>query len=138
MKLIRRNENPFGWLEEFFKNDWITSFDETSWSFKLDLEETDKAYIVRGDLPGVDEKDIKVELNNNILTISGIRNEKREEKNSNYHRIERFSGSFCRSIELPREVDANKAKAEYKKGVLTIELPKTGEPKTKKIDVKIS
>lgn len=137
MKLIRRNETPFGWLDEFFKNDWTTPFEETHWSFKLDLEETDKAYLVKVDLPGVDEKDIHVELNDNILTISGSRNEKREEKNTHYHRIERFSGSFCRSIELPREVDANKAKAEYKNGVLRIELPKNAESKTKKIDVKV-
>ncbi len=138
MKLIRKNTSPFNWIDEFFRSDWVTSFEDTPWSFNVDLEETDKAYIVKADLPGMDEKDIKVELNDNILTISGSRTENREEKNKNYHRIERFSGSFCRSIELPREVDANKAKAEYKKGVLTIELPKTGESRTKKIDVKIS
>ncbi|URA09372.1 Hsp20/alpha crystallin family protein [Thermospira aquatica] len=138
MKLIRRNTNPISWLDDFFRTDWVTTFDGTPWSFNVDLEETDKAIVVKADLPGMDEKDIKVELSNNILTISGSRSEKREEKNKNYHRIERFEGSFCRSIELPREVDANKAKAEYKKGVLTIELPKVGESKTKKIDVKIS
>lgn len=138
MKLIRRNQNPFGWLDEFFKSDWVTSFDETPWSFHVDIEETDKEYVVKADLPGMNEKDIKVEVNDNILTISGSRTEKREEKNKNYHRIERFSGSFCRSFEIPREIDANKAKAEYKNGVLSIVLPKVGESKTKKIDVKIS
>ncbi len=138
MKLIRRNTNPISWLDDFFRTDFVTAFDETPWSFNIDLEETDKSIVVKADLPGMEEKDIKVELSDNILTISGSRSEKREEKNKNYHRIERFEGSFCRSIELPREVDASKAKAEYKKGVLTVELPKLGESKTKKIDVKIS
>jgi len=137
MKLIRKN-HPLSLFDEWLRSDWVTSFEETPWSFNVDVEENDKSYIVKADLPGMDEKDIKVELTDNVLTISGSRTEKREEKKSNYHRIERFSGSFCRSIELPREVDANKARAEYKKGVLTIELPKTGASQAKKIDVKIS
>jgi HSP20 family protein len=137
MKLVRKNTYPFSWLDEFFRNDWVATFDDTPWAFHIDLEETDKSYVVKADLPGLNEKDIKVELNDNILTISGTREEKREEKNKNYHRIERFSGSFCRSIEIPREVDADKATASYKNGVLTIELPKKGDSKTKKITVKI-
>ncbi len=105
---------------------------------RLDVTETDKELKVRAELPGMDEKDVEVTLTPGTLTIRGEKKEEHEEKNGTYYRMERSFGSFSRSIPLPREVDQDKVSAAFKKGILTITLPKSGdtEERSRKIPVK--
>jgi len=104
---------------------------------KVDVSETEKEVHVSADLPGIDEKDVDVSLANGVLTIKGEKKVEKEEKDKNYHRVERSYGSFQRAIPLPCEVDEDKAEASFKQGVLTIKLPKTKEAQhCKKIAVK--
>ncbi len=106
------------------------------WIPSIDLSETNKEYIVRAEIPGVDPNDFDISLNNNVLTIKGERKHEKETKDEDFHRIERAYGSFTRAIQLPGEVDEDKVKANYKNGVLEIILPKTKEEAVKKIPVK--
>jgi HSP20 family protein len=105
------------------------------WSPSVDVSETKDALLVKAEVPGMDAKDIDISLSNDVLTIKGKKEQEKEEKEENYHRIERSYGSFTRSIRLPREVQSDKIKASYKNGVLTINLPKSGEGKEIKIKV---
>ena len=93
----------------------------------LDMSETDHAVEVRMDVPGMKAKDIDIQINNNILTIRGQREEEQEEKGKTYHRIERRSGSFSRSVSLPCAVSQDEVVADYRDGVLTVTMPKTDE-----------
>ncbi len=105
------------------------------WSPSIDVEETDKEYHVKADLPGVDPKAVEVTGENNTLTLRGARKEEMEEKNKNYHRVERFSGSFYRSIPLPEGTDAEKVSASSANGVVTISIPKKAGAQPKKIPI---
>jgi HSP20 family protein len=102
----------------------------------LDLSETDSALEVRMDIPGMEAKDIDIQVNANVLTVSGERKEEREEKGKTYHRVERRVGSFSRSVTLPCPVKEDAVDAQYKNGILFIKLPKTEEAKARKITVK--
>ena len=102
----------------------------------LDVSETDTAIDVRMDLPGITAKDIDIQVNGNLLTVSGERKEEKEEKGKTFHRVERRYGNFSRTVTLPCAVIESEVAAEYKDGVLTIKLPKTEESKTHKIKVK--
>ena len=102
----------------------------------LDLSETDNSVQVTMDLPGVKASEIDVQVNGNILTVSGERKEEKEEKGRTYHRLERRVGSFSRSVTLPCAVQEGETAAECREGVLTITLPKSEEAKTHKIKVK--
>ena len=102
----------------------------------LDMSETDTAVEVRMDLPGMTAKDIDIQVNGNVLTVSGQRQEEKEEKGKTFHRVERRYGSFSRSVTLPCTVNESEVAAAYHDGVLTIKLPKTEESKAHKIKVK--
>ncbi len=102
----------------------------------LDVAETDGGIEVRVDIPGMDAKDIDIQVHGNLLTISGERKEEREEKGKTYHRVERRVGSFSRSVTLPCPVKEDAVDAQYKNGILTVKLPKTEEAKSRKITVK--
>ncbi len=102
----------------------------------LDISETDAAVQTKLDLPGVKPEEIEIQLNGNVLTVSGERKEEKEEKGKTYHRVERRTGSFSRSITLPCPVEEDEVAAEYNEGVLTIVLPKTEQAKTRRIEVK--
>jgi len=91
---------------------------------RMDVSESDKEICIRADMPGMDEKDIQISLENNTLTISGEKRTEKEEKGQTYHRMERRYGSFSRSIGLPEGVDFDKIDAKFKNGVLTVKLPK--------------
>ncbi len=114
---------------------------EESWmpgrlSPSMDVAETDTTVEVRLDLPGIDPKDVDIRLSGNKLTISGERKEEKEEKGRTFHRVERRTGSFTRSMTLPCAVDEETVSANYKDGVLLVSLPKAEEAKSRKIDVK--
>lgn len=102
----------------------------------LDLSETDGAVEVKVDMPGIKPEDIDIEVRGDILQVRGEHREEKEEKGKTFHRVERRSGSFSRSITLPCAVDQEKVSAECHDGVLTIQLPKSEESRTKKIKVK--
>ncbi len=102
----------------------------------LDVSESDTAVEAKLDLPGVKPEEIEIQLNGNMLTISGERKEEQEEKGKTYHRIERRVGSFSRSVSLPCHVDEDKVAADYRDGVLTVTMPKTESAKAKKIPIK--
>ncbi len=103
----------------------------------IDVVENDKDIRVSAELPGMDEKDIDVTLTKDTLTLKGEKKEEKEEKGKDYYRKERSYGSFSRTIPLHSEIKTDKVKAEFKKGVLTINLPKTEEAQkeVKKITV---
>jgi HSP20 family protein len=104
----------------------------------IDLVEHDNAFEVSAELPGLDEKNIEVKLVNGVLTIKGQKEEEKVEKKEDFHLRERRFGSFARSIRVPDTVDSEKIEASFKKGVLTVTLPKTPEARkpVKKIEVK--
>lgn len=106
------------------------------WAPRVDISETDKSYLVKADLPGVDPKDVEINVRDGVLTVRGEKKEQKEEKHKNYHRVERFAGQFFRSIPLPTGVDADNVQATTTKGVLTVTIPKKPEAQAKKIAVK--
>jgi len=104
----------------------------------VDVAETEKGYEVTAELPGMDEKNIEVKFADGVLTIKGEKQEEKEEKKKDYYLSERSYGSFQRSFQVPEGVDADKIEASFKKGVLTVSLPKSAEAQKaeKKIAVK--
>jgi HSP20 family protein len=104
----------------------------------VDVYEDENSIQVRLEVPGIDEKDIDIRLENNVLTVHGERKFEKEEKEENFHRIERRYGSFTRSFTLPSTVNPDDVQADYEKGVLKIRLAKRAEAKPKQIKVNIN
>jgi HSP20 family protein len=137
-------------FDEFDRDFWLTPFRrptfaaepfwrrELSWSATpaVDIAEGEKAYEISAELPGLDEKDIEVKLANGGLTIKGEKREEKEERKKDYYLHERHFGAFERYFRLPEEVDAEKIEASFKKGVLTVTLPK--RPEAQKAEKKIA
>ena len=107
----------------------------TSWSPAVDIYETDSEIMVQAELPGVDRKDIALQLENNVLTLKGDRRFEKETNQENYHRIERSYGGFSRAFTIPTTVDEDKIRADYKDGILKIALPKKEQVKAKQIKI---
>ena len=106
------------------------------WEPKLDVTESKDSVTVKAELPGVEQKDIAVTLEEGVLTIKGEKEAEKEEKDKRYHRVERSYGAFYRSVRLPTPVEAGKVTAAFKDGVVTITLPKAPEAKGTMIPVK--
>lgn len=102
----------------------------------VDVVENNEAYVIKAELPGISKNDVKITLHENVLTIKGEKKQEKEEKDRNFHRVERSYGSFERSFTLPSGVKDDKIEAAYKDGILTITLPKAEEAKPKEIEVK--
>ncbi len=109
----------------------------TYWLPAIDITEVDGHLKIKAEIPGMSKEDIKVSVNNGYLMISGEKKQEKETKESSYHRVERYYGQFCRSIALPSDVEAEKVKAEYKDGVLNIEIPKPESMKSKDVEIKV-
>jgi HSP20 family protein len=107
------------------------------WAPFLDVSETKNNIVVRAEVPGLEPKDIDISLIGGVLTIKGEKKQEKEEKDENYHRIERNYGTFTRSVRVPQEVQSDKIEATYKNGVLKITLPKSEEAKKKEIKIKV-
>ena len=107
------------------------------WSPRVDIQESDQGYTVKADLPDVKREDVKVALEDGVLTVQGERKREKEEKNQTLHRVEREYGKFVRRFSMPNEIDETKVVAEFKDGVLTVRLPKSPKAAPKSIDVKI-
>lgn len=110
----------------------------TQWAPSVDIVEDDKEWLVKADLPEIKKEDVKVTVENGVLTITGERKLEKEEKDKKYHRIERSYGNFLRSFTLPDAADGTKVNAEFKDGVLKVHLPKSEKAKPKSIEVKVS
>lgn len=109
----------------------------TVWVPPMDLEETNDAYIVRFEIPGMKREDLKISITEHTLTLSAERKCESEEKDRTVHRREIVYGKFTRSISFPAEIDPQKAKATYKDGILTVELPKSERAKPREIEIKV-
>jgi HSP20 family protein len=107
------------------------------WAPSLDVSETKQNVVVKGEVPGMDPKDIDISYADGVLTIKGEKKQEQEENDENYHVVERRYGSFSRSIRLPHEIQSDKIKASYKNGVLKVSLPKSEEAKKKEIRIKV-
>lgn len=145
--LTKRNEtklNPFEAFErdvkrifdDFFALEPVDLFD-SAWVPLIDIEEDEKSIHLRAEIPGIDEKDLNVTLEDNVLTISGEKKEERKEENKRYVLAERRFGSFKRSIALPNEVKADSVKASFKNGVLTINFEKKEVSQPKRITINV-
>jgi HSP20 family protein len=107
------------------------------WIPAMDLVETDGDFVLRADLPGVDEKDVSIELEDRVLTISGERKAEHEERKEGFYRVERSSGSFTRTLTLPEGVDPASIKANFDKGVLEVRIPKPEEKKPHRVSISV-
>ena len=150
LPITHEDANPFSLLQRemdsLFDN-FHRAFDAGPWvednngsfSPKVDVIDGEKEIRVTAELPGIDEKNVEVLLSRDSLTIKGEKKDERERSGKNYYRSECSYGSFSRTIPLPEEINAEKAEAHYKKGVLTVTLPRTEETlkDTKKINVKV-
>ncbi len=107
------------------------------WIPAMDLVEDDGYFVLRADVPGVSEDEVKVELEDDVLTISGERRSESEDRKEGYHRIERASGSFSRSLTLPEGIDPESIQASFDKGVLKVRIPKPEERKPRRVAINV-
>jgi HSP20 family protein len=107
------------------------------WIPPMDLVETDGEFVLRADLPGLSHDDVNIELEDNVLTVSGERKSEHEERHEGYYRIERSSGSFRRSLTLPEGVNPEAVKATFDRGVLEVRVPKPEERKPRKVAITV-
>jgi len=107
----------------------------STWSPSVDIFETENEIVLTAELPGIEDKDIEIKLDDNTLTLKGERQLEKETQEENYHRIERSYGSFYRSFTLPNYVDQDKIKAEHEHGVLKVFIPKKLESKPRSVKV---
>ena len=142
MNLIRYRTNDFvptsfnNLIDQFF-SDSVSRTDGSTFNPKTDVAETEMAYEIHLALPGMKKEDFKLELNENLLTISGERKFNEEKQDKNYHTVETFYGSFSRSFRVPENVEASKIQAAYVNGILEVTLPKD-EKKVLKASIKVN
>lgn len=140
--MARRGSEPFRAFDDFVSrmfDDWMSPrvYGETrGWSPAVDMMEKKDEITLRADLPGLEQKDIKVDVEHGMLTIRGSRQSEQETKEDDYYHRERWSGSFTRTITLPTGIDPEKIKATFKNGVLEVHIPKAAQPAGKSIEIK--
>ena len=128
-------------FDEFFPGAFGMNTGElptVTWRPSVDIVEHDDNVLIRADMPGLEKSNIKVVVNDGLLTIEGTRSEQRNEKSKGFVRSERFVGNFARSFNLPAWADASRIDANYKNGVLEVTVPKTEKARPKEIDITIS
>lgn len=133
---------PFDEMRRMMEDFWMAPFEEMGrWSQtftpRVDVKEEDNHVIVSAELPGIDQKDIDVTVTRDSVRIAGEKKHEEEKEERGYYRHETSYGSFERVVDLPSEVDENKADAEFSKGVLTIRLPKSEQARSKQKKVEI-
>lgn len=132
-RLNRLFNQPF--TRRFGEEDGMAFAD---WAPAIDVQETDKEYLLKADLPEVKRDDVKVDVKDGVLSVEGERKQEKEEKGKKFHRIERSYGKFVRRLTLPVDVDEQKIAAEFKDGVLNVHLPKSATAKPHTIDIKVA
>jgi HSP20 family protein len=108
------------------------------WIPAMDVVETDEHFVLRADLPGLTAEDVNIELDDNVLTISGERTAEHEQRNEGYYRVERASGSFSRSLTLPEGVEPDGIQASFESGVLEVRIPKPEQHKPRKVQISLA
>ena len=108
------------------------------WAPIVDIQESDKEYLVKAELPEVKKDDVKVNIKDGVLTLEGERQQEKEEKNKKFHRVERSYGKFVRSFTMPEDADDQKVQAEFKDGILNVHIGKSEAAKPKAIEVKVA
>ena len=121
--------------EPFFQSDGEDELRMGSWYPAVDMFDNGDKIVIKAELPGMDKKDISVDIEDRVLTLSGERSYDNEVKEENYYRRERASGTFKRAFNLPADVNSDKIKADFKDGVLKVEIPKPESKKPKQITV---
>ncbi len=109
----------------------------SDWSPRVDISETETAFLINADIPGVEKDQVKVSVENGVLTIQGERKSEKEEKGKKFHRVERFMGTFVRRFTVPDNVDPDGIKATFKDGMLQLHLPKSEKARPKAIDIHV-
>jgi HSP20 family protein len=143
--------NPFRELEEisnrfnrFFerlpagRSEGSEAMTVSDWMPTVDIVEDDKEYLIKAEIPEVDKKDVKVTVQDGILTVQGERKKEKEDKGKRFHRVERFYGTFMRSFALPENAAEDNIRAEFKDGMLMVHVPKVEKPKPKQVEVKVA
>ena len=110
----------------------------TDWMPVVDIQETETEYLVKVELAEVKKEDVKVTVENGVLTVQGERKQEKEENGKKFHRIERSYGTFLRTFTVPLDAEENKVAADFKDGILRVHLPKTEKPRPKAIEVKVA
>jgi HSP20 family protein len=126
---------PLFRLFDTFFNDAGEDLTTRTWTPPVDIQETDDAYRIHAELPGMTKDDIQITLENNVLRLSGERKFEKDTKRENYHRIERTYGAFSRSFALPTQVSPDKVEAKFENGVLSIAVPKAEQAKPRRISI---
>jgi HSP20 family protein len=140
--LVKVNQNPFAVIDRMLDDTLRNNFSSFTESFnanamKVDISEDEKSLYITAELPGLKKEDVKISIEDNLLTIRAERKKETEEKQKNYQRVERFYGSFSRSFNLGDNVGTDAIEAEYKEGVLHLTLPKIEPVKnTKEVVIK--
>ncbi len=124
-------------FDSLFRGSLADTEELTAWSPSVDVAERENDLVVKVELPGVSKDEVKITLQDNMLSIRGEKKQEKEAKDANFHRVERTYGSFQRTFTLPAPVKADKVDASYKDGILTITLPKAEEAKAKQIEVRV-
>jgi HSP20 family protein len=125
-------------IPQVFGNGRKESLTIAEWSPSVDIIENESEYVIKAELPEINKKDVKVTVQNGLLTLSGERKFEKEEKGKKYHRIERSYGSFIRSFDLPDDADSEHVDAKFTEGMLTIHVNKSKAAAAKEIEVKTS
>ena len=126
-------------IHSFFNTDWNFPVRDTrNWSPAVDVNEKDNSFVLTADIPGLTKKDIKVNVANGKLSISGERTYETDQENDNYHYRERRFGTFDRSFKLPDTVDEEKISASFKNGILIVALPKHANILPKEREIKVN
>jgi HSP20 family protein len=112
--------------------------DESAWAPAANISETDTEYLIKAELPEVSKEDVKVTVDENVITISGERRKEAEHQDEKVHRVESFYGHFSRSFRLPEDADISAIKAESRNGMLKVRVPKTPAPKPRTVEVQVN
>ena len=128
--------NPAKWLDQFFNDFDSAGSAKQGFAPAVDIVEDKEEYLLRAELPGVPKENIKVEVKENRLTLSGTKESFRKENQGEYRYLESSYGSFSRAFELPRNVQGGDIRAEYVNGVLTLRIPKAKEALSRSIEIK--
>ncbi len=134
--------NPIHNMDELFHNRLASvlggeGLESAAWSPVVDIEETDKNYMIRAELPGLDKDKVKVSVEDGVLMLSGELNLERKVEGKTFHRVERSHGTFSRSFTLPEDANAEKVNANYKDGLLEVSVTKREDAKPKAIEVRV-
>ncbi|HMB15601.1 MAG TPA: Hsp20/alpha crystallin family protein [Pelovirga sp.] len=134
---FREMEGIMGRQDWPFRGGAMTPGEGADWAPRVDISETDKEFTIKADVPGVKREDVKISIEDQVLSIRGESHQEKEDKSEKMHRVERFYGSFSRSFTLPENVDIEKIDASFKDGLLSLVIPKIEVAKPKSVEVKI-